>query len=132
VVAVGVQTSGRPVTIGLLEGQHRTRRRNVTSDHRPQHLLPALPSRERMNVPTCQLLDHLCRAIEGIDLITSPGKPGCERSGTAADIQHPPAALGRADPAAQQDCRHDGDLHRGPLGRYPRAALRKLGQWLGS
>jgi hypothetical protein len=33
------------------------------------------------------------RAIEGIDLITSPGKPGCERSGTAADIQHPPAAL---------------------------------------
>ena len=26
-------------------------------------------------------------------MITSPGKPGCERSGTAADIQHPPAAL---------------------------------------
>jgi hypothetical protein len=39
-----------------------------------------------------RLLDHFCRAIEGIDLITSPGKPGCERSGTAADIQHPPAA----------------------------------------
>ena len=31
-------------------------------------------------------------------------------------------ACGDADPAAQQDRRHDGDLHRGSLGRHPRCA----------
>jgi hypothetical protein len=31
-------------------------------------------------------------------------------------------ACSHADPASQQDRRHDGDLHRGPLGRYARRA----------
>src|SRR5690348_9978077 len=39
-----------------------------------------------------RLLDHLRGAIEGVDLLTSPGKLGCEPSGTAADIEHSPAA----------------------------------------
>jgi hypothetical protein len=54
-LAVGVQTSGRPVTVGLLEGQRRTRRRNVTSDRRvwqqPHELLLA-------ELNTAGALDH--------------------------------------------------------------------------
>jgi|SRR5450755_744109 hypothetical protein len=38
---------------------------------------------------------------------------------------------GYADPAAQQDRRHDGDLHRG-CAAATRDALRKLGGWLDS
>ena len=40
---------------------------------------------------------------------------------TAGRARRAPAR-GDADPAAQQDRRHDGDLHRGSLGRHPRGA----------
>jgi hypothetical protein len=49
-------------------------------------------------------------------------------NGTPQDMRVPAGRPGRAppcghaDPAAQQDRRHDGDRHRGPLGRYPRRA----------
>jgi len=41
---------------------------------------------------TLRLPDHLRTAIESVDLLAALGKLGRERSGTAADIQHPPTA----------------------------------------
>jgi hypothetical protein len=40
-----------------------------------------------------RLLDHRHRAVDGVDLRAPHGEPGRERSGAAADVQHPPAAL---------------------------------------
>jgi integrase len=55
-----------------------------------------------------QVPGSLCMAPE--DLRLAARRSGCTSAG------------GDADPSAQQDRGHDGDLHRGALGRHPRCA----------